>query len=110
MASLSLQRPGRAVCGHCALPMPACLCHHIRPTANCWPVLLLQHPQEAGQAKGSARLLRLGLAHCRLEVGEQFNPALLARWLEALAPPAGGGAALRCCSTPMQTAAPRQRH
>jgi len=94
MASLSMQRPGRAVCGHCALPLPACLCCHIRPTANRWPVLLLQHPQEAGQAKGSARLLRLGLAHCRLEVGEQFDDALLAHWLQALAPPAGGGAAL----------------
>ena len=84
----------RAVCGHCSLPLPACLCRHIRPTANQWPVLLLQHPLEAAQAKGSARLLRLGLAHCRLEVGEQFDDALLASWLEALAPLAGEGAAL----------------
>ena len=88
------QRPGRAVCGHCALPLPTCLCRHIRPTVNHWPLLLLQHPQEAAQAKGSARLLRLGLAHCRLAVGEQFDDALLARWLDTLAPLAGGETAL----------------
>ena len=94
MTGPSTQRPGRAICGRCALPLPACLCRHVRATTNRWPVLLLQHPQEAAQAKGSARLLRLGLAHCRLEVGEQFDEALLAAWLRALAPPHGEGAAL----------------
>lgn len=88
-------RPARrAVCGHCALPLPACLCRHIRPSANRWPVLLLQHPQEAAQAKGSARLLRLGLAHCRLEVGERFDDAQLRAWLYAQTPPPGQAAPL----------------
>lgn len=35
-------------------------------------VLVLQHPLEVHQAKGSARLLHLSLAHCRLVVGEAF--------------------------------------
>ena len=33
---------------------------------------MLQHPMEVHQAKGSARLLHLSLAHCRLVVGEAF--------------------------------------
>jgi DTW domain-containing protein YfiP len=44
-------------------------------------VLVLQHPHEAREAKGSARLLRLGLAHCRFEMGEVFDPAALAALL-----------------------------
>jgi DTW domain-containing protein YfiP len=35
-------------------------------------VLVLQHPLEVHEAKGSARLLHLSLAHCRLVVGEAF--------------------------------------
>jgi DTW domain-containing protein YfiP len=37
-------------------------------------VLVLQHPDEAQEAKNSARLLRLGLARCRVVVGEAFEP------------------------------------
>ena len=33
---------------------------------------MLQHPLEVHHAKGSARLLHLSLAHCRLVVGEAF--------------------------------------
>ena len=35
-------------------------------------VLILQHPLEVNQAKGSARLLHLSLAHSQLLVGEVF--------------------------------------
>ena len=44
-------------------------------------VLLLQHPQEVAQAKGSARLLRLSLGRCRVLVGEQFESQVLAKAL-----------------------------
>ena len=68
--------------------MPSCLCAWVRPTANQASVLVLQHPMERDQAKGSARLLRLSLARCRCEQGERFDPEALAGWLATT--PAGG--------------------
>jgi DTW domain-containing protein YfiP len=41
-------------------------------------LLILQHPAEAQQAKGSVRLLSLCHPRCRVEVGDVFDPALLA--------------------------------
>lgn len=37
----------------------------------------MQDPQERLQAKGTAPLLRLGLQHCEVQAGEQFDPAAL---------------------------------
>lgn len=45
-------------------------------------MLILQHPDELREAKGSARLLHLSLAHSRLEIGESFPEPLLADWLQ----------------------------
>ena len=45
-------------------------------------VLVLQHPDEVDEAKGSARLLRLSLARCRVAVGETFEPATLRELLD----------------------------
>jgi DTW domain-containing protein YfiP len=42
--------------------MTACLCRWVTPTDNRVPVLVLQHPAEAQETKGSARLLGLSLA------------------------------------------------
>ncbi|GCL63080.1 DTW domain-containing protein [Rubrivivax pictus] len=61
--------------------MPACLCAWVRPIANRLPLLVLQHPQEAAQAKGSLRLLGLSLSACRVQVGDSFDPAALTAWL-----------------------------
>jgi DTW domain-containing protein YfiP len=44
------------------------------PTPNRVDVLILQHPLEAAQAKGSARLLQRSLASCTLSTGERFAP------------------------------------
>ena len=77
----------RPTCARCQRPLRTCLCTWICPTDNRVPVLLLQHPLEADQAKGSAALLRLSLQQCRLETGEAFDPKTLAAWL-------GAGAAL----------------
>ena len=71
----------RPLCPRCQLPLRACLCAWLRPTANRLPLLVLQHPQEAGHAKGSLRLLRLSLAACTVQVGDAFEPAALAGWL-----------------------------
>ena len=82
-----LQPRHRPLCSRCQRPLRACLCAWITPTANRVPLLLLQHPLEVQQAKGSARLLRLSLRDCRCEVGERFDAAALVAWL-------GDGAAL----------------
>jgi DTW domain-containing protein YfiP len=67
----------RPRCATCALPARTCLCALVTPVRNDVDVLVLQHPDEAGQAKGSARLLRLSLARCSVVVGEAFEPAAL---------------------------------
>lgn len=71
----------RPRCTHCLRPARTCICHWRRATPNEVEVLILQHPLEAGQAKGSARLLQLSLQHSRLEVGETFADEALAAWL-----------------------------
>lgn len=71
----------RPICPRCQRPLRACLCAWVRPTANRLPVLVLQHPQEAGHAKGSLRLLQCSLAHCTVQVGEHFETEALNAWL-----------------------------
>ena len=74
----------RPMCARCQRPQSACICRWIRPVDNQVELLLLQHPLEQHQAKGTAGLLMLSLSHCHCLVGEQFDPALLA---QALAKP-----------------------
>lgn len=64
----------RALCPRCERPLRACLCELVQPVSNQVQVLILQHPSEQRQAKGTARLLSLSLQHCELRVGEQFAP------------------------------------
>jgi len=72
---------GRAVCAVCLRPQQACICRWVAAVPNRVEVLILQHPMEVANAKGSARLLHLSLSHSRLEVGEQFEPEVLQGWL-----------------------------
>jgi DTW domain-containing protein len=67
----------RQRCARCQRPARTCLCGWVRPTAHTVPLLVLQHPREAGHAKGSLPLLQLSLQHCRVEVGERFETAAL---------------------------------
>lgn len=53
-------------------------------TDNRHPVLLLQHPEERRQAKGTAPLLQLSLRHCRCEDGEAFDEPMLQQWLHSV--------------------------
>lgn len=62
----------RPQCTACLRPLSACICRWVAPTDHAVEVVVLQHPLEVHQAKGSARLLYLSLAHCRLVVGEAF--------------------------------------
>ncbi len=73
----------RPRCTGCLRPASACFCALAAPVAHRAEVLILQHPLEAGHAKGTARLLHLCLPCSRMEVGETFEPAALQAWLTA---------------------------
>lgn len=73
----------RPTCAACLRPQRACICHWIAPVAHAVEVLILQHPLEVGNAKGSARLLHLSLPHSRLVVGETFPEQELRTLLHA---------------------------
>ncbi|HEV2611906.1 MAG TPA: tRNA-uridine aminocarboxypropyltransferase [Noviherbaspirillum sp.] len=72
----------RQTCGTCLRPERACICGWITPTAHMVDVLVLQHPMEVHNAKGSARLLHLSLPHSRLVVGERFDEQMLQALLD----------------------------
>jgi len=74
--------PRRPRCERCALPLRTCVCALVARVPNEVDVLVLQHPAEAREAKGSARLLRLSLARCRVAVGEVFDAAGLLAMLD----------------------------
>jgi DTW domain-containing protein YfiP len=67
----------RPTCPRCRLPERTCLCGLVAPVANAIDVLVLQHPDEVREAKGSVRLMALSLARCRVLVGEVFDEASL---------------------------------
>jgi len=79
MSAASSRRP---LCGRCDLPARTCVCAFVAHVRNEVDVLVLQHPDEVGQAKGTARLLSLGLARCRVVVGEAFDPTALMALLD----------------------------
>jgi DTW domain-containing protein YfiP len=94
--------PSRPRCAACGLPRATCLCALAAPVDNRVPLLVLQHPREAREAKGSARLLARCLARCRVVVGDEFDDAALAPLLHGdgrrsvlLYPPDDGTAAGR---------------
>ncbi|MDO8650986.1 MAG: tRNA-uridine aminocarboxypropyltransferase [Undibacterium sp.] len=73
----------RQVCRRCQRPQSSCICHWIVEIAPVVDVVILQHPLEVHQAKGSARLLHLSLPGSQLHIGEVFAPALLQGLLQA---------------------------
>lgn len=68
-----MEHPRRPTCPQCARPLRTCLCRWVTPVDNRVDVLILQHPLEIGQAKGSAVLLQRSLRNSRLSTGEQFD-------------------------------------
>jgi DTW domain-containing protein YfiP len=73
--------PRRPMCATCLRPAATCICHWAVPVAGEVEVLILQHPMEVANAKGSARLLHLCLPGSRIEIGEQFDAGRLQGWL-----------------------------
>ncbi|MFL9879020.1 DTW domain-containing protein [Herbaspirillum rhizosphaerae] len=75
--------PKRAMCLRCLRAQSSCICAWIRALAPLAQVLILQHPLEIHQAKGSGRLLHLSLDGSELVNGEQFEEETLRRLLYA---------------------------
>lgn len=67
----------RQMCAACLRPRKTCICHFAAPVAASVDVLILQHPLEVANAKGSARLLHLSLPGSAIAVGEVFDEAAL---------------------------------
>jgi DTW domain-containing protein YfiP len=65
-------KPKRIACLRCLRPERTCICHWIRPIDHAADVVILQHPLEVHNAKGSARLLHLSLPRSQLVTGEAF--------------------------------------
>lgn len=67
----------RARCAQCLRPERTCLCPLVQPVPHAVQLLVLQHPEEELQAKGTGRLLHLCLPASRLQVGETFEAVTL---------------------------------
>jgi DTW domain-containing protein YfiP len=69
----------RPICAVCLRAQSSCICRWVSPLALSprLQVLILQHPLEVSQAKGTGRLLHLSLPGSRLLVGEQFDAVAL---------------------------------
>lgn len=67
----------RQMCPACLRPARTCICRLATPVASRVDVLILQHPLEVANAKGSARLLHLSLPGSAMAIGELFEPAAL---------------------------------
>jgi len=70
-------QPARAICGTCQRPQSSCICRWVAAVASDVEVLILQHPMEVANAKGSARLLHLSLSNSRMATGEAYAEAEL---------------------------------
>ena len=73
----------RLICSTCLRAQSACICQWVMPLAHRVEVVVLQHPLEVANAKGSARLLCLNLAHSKLVTGETFADPVLRALLTA---------------------------
>lgn len=81
MPELTLTK--RAMCAACLRPAKTCICHLAAPVTSDVSVLILQHPLEVANAKGSARLLHLCLPGSVMAVGEVFDESGLHALLHA---------------------------
>lgn len=55
----------RPSCQQCQRPSTVCLCHTITAITNRWPIIILQHPDEAKHAIGTAIIAQLSLSQCQ---------------------------------------------
>ena len=67
----------RQICRDCLRPKITCICHLAVSVPSDIEVLILQHPLEVFETKGTARLLHLSLPNSKLLTGELFVDAVL---------------------------------
>lgn len=73
----------RVLCQQCQRPKNACICAFAVNINNDIPVIVLQHPNEVSQSKGTVSLLKQSLTQCEVIVGENFeNSAVLLQRLK----------------------------
>jgi DTW domain-containing protein YfiP len=63
----------RLTCKQCQRPEIACICTFITPINNHIDVIVLQHPSEVTQVKGTVALLSKSLRSCEVIVDENFS-------------------------------------
>ena len=76
----------RSLCTACQRPFATCFCSWVQRVVSPIELLILQHPQEAAQTKGTARLLHACLPNSQLAVGEAFDLAVLEPLLRGASP------------------------
>lgn len=67
----------RQKCANCLRPKITCICHLISKVHSDIEVLILQHPLEVTETKGTARLLHLCLPNSSMLAGEVFEEKIL---------------------------------
>lgn len=85
----------RRLCERCERPLLACWCACVHRVDNRSALLILQDPQEAVQAKGTAALLARCLSRVELRVGDRFDPPRSVEGLVLLYPRTPDNASLR---------------
>jgi len=63
----------RDLCQQCQRPIKACICAFAVSIDNNIDVIVLQHPSEIKQSKGTVGLLQQSLTNCEVIVGETFD-------------------------------------
>lgn len=63
----------RILCPSCLRPKKACICSFSADIANNIHLVVLQHPSEVSQTKGTVALLAKSLQSCHVIVGEDFD-------------------------------------
>jgi DTW domain-containing protein YfiP len=76
LKKLMVQHSMRPTCHACLRPQTTCICHLIPSVYTDIEVLILQHPLEVFETKGTARLLHLSLSNSQILTGEIFDEAL----------------------------------
>lgn len=72
----------RERCPHCHRASTTCICALVQTIPHKAEVLILMHPMEVHEAKGTGHLLHLCLPRSRLLVGEQWPAETLNTWLD----------------------------